>query len=232
MIHWEKKHIRIATWRERIDDVLALYNIKQKVRKEAEETGVVTKNTTFPLSIGFSYITKGKNTWILNMKYRNYDEWKADCDEYTWEFQICHDRENGDFYAVRTFKLPSGREVCCIFPPFNYEEYSEFHPVKEGDICSVMNRLLDMFDMESIIEYEDKLYITSKNMFVVGTSLAFNEHIYLFDKQLYYKRMSVDIDIPTVVCAEMLYRSNKLSMEWEGGSDTKFIPRAFFKKHT
>lgn len=230
MIYWEMKGIRIVTWKERIEDVWELYDMKKKVRREAEKTGVVTENTAFPLSIGFSYVTKGKNTWILNMKYRNYNEWKADCEEYTWEYQICQDRENGEFYAVRMFRLPSGREVCCIFSPLTYGEYAEFHPVKEGDIYSVMNALLNMFDMESIIEYEDRLYITSESMFVVGTPLAFHQHVYLFDKQLYYKRMSVGVDIPAVACAEMLHRSNKLSMEWEGANDIRLISCAFFKK--
>lgn len=232
MIYWEKKRIRIATWKERIDDVSELYDMKKKVRREAEETGVVTENATFPLSIGFSCVTKGKNTWILNMKYRNHDEWKADCEEYIWEFQICQDRESGEFYAVHTSSLPSGREVCCIFPPLTYEEYAEFHPVKEDDICSVINVLLSMFDIKSIIEYEDKLYITSESMFVVGTPLAFHQHVYLFDKQLYYKRMSVDIDIPTGACREMLHRSNKLSMERERPDGIRFTSRVFFKKYT
>ena len=44
--------------------------------------------------------------------------------------------------------------------------------------------------------------------------------------------MSVGVDIPAVACTEMLYRSNKLSMKWEGMNDIGLIPRAFFKKDT
>ncbi|MCD7941499.1 MAG: hypothetical protein LUH50_16420 [Bacteroides intestinalis] len=67
MTQQPKRDIRIATWKERINDVLALYDLKHSVRKEAEETGIVTENSIFPLSIGFSYITKRKKH--LDTKY-------------------------------------------------------------------------------------------------------------------------------------------------------------------
>lgn len=231
MTRLPKKYIHIATWKERYNDILALYDLKHSVRKEAEDAGIVTKNSIFPLSMGFSYITKQKNIWILKMKYRNYAEWKDDCEDNVWEFQICRDKESGELYAVRPFKLPSGKVVCCIFSPLSFKEYVDFYPVTDDDICSVMNALLDLLDMESIIEYEGKLYITSKNMFIVGTPLTLPEHSYLFDKQIFYRSMKVDVDIPYGACMEMLHRSNKLSMEWEKKEDIQFMTRAFFKKY-
>ena len=232
MTQQPKRDIRIATWKERINDVFSLYDLKHSERKEAEEYGIVTENSIFPLSIGFSYITKRKNTWILNMKYHNYEEWKNDCEDNMWEFQVCRDEESGEFYAVRPFKLPSGKVVCCIFSPLSFKEYVEFHPVTDDEVCSVMNALLDLLDMESIIEYEGMLYISSTKMFVVGVPLTLPQHSFLFDTQIYYRRMAVNVDIPHGACMEMLHRSNKLSMEWESQQDIQFMTRAFFKKYS
>lgn len=226
-----KKHIHISTGEERTKDVLALYELKTHVRHEAEEAGIVTETSTFPLSIGFSLTTEQMNVWVLKMKYHSYEEWKADCEDYIWEFQICRDKENGDVFAVRPFRLPSGEIVCCMFAPFSFKEYAKYCPVMENNICSTINSLLDMLYMESVVEYEGRLYISSKEMFVIGTPIVTLKHAYLFDKQLYYKRMSVDKDAPQGACVEMLHRSMKLSMEWERKGDANIGSLVFFKDY-
>lgn len=226
-----EKHVRLSTGRERTNDVLALYELKTRARSEAEAAGIVTEASVFPLSIGFSYITERKNVWILKMKYHTYKEWQADCEDYIWEFQICPDSETGELLAVRPCRLPSGKIVCCIFAPFAFKEYAEFHPVMENDVCSVVNSLLDLLYLESVVEYEGRLYISSKDMFVIGTPLSVPQHGFLFDKQLYYKTMIVGKDVPRGACVEMLHRSMKLSMEWERKSDSELTPLVLFKNY-
>lgn len=85
MIILKEKHVHIATGNERETDVLALYELKTRIRDKMEFAGIITENSTFPLSLGFSYVTSRKNVWILKIKYHTYNEWKANCEEYAWE---------------------------------------------------------------------------------------------------------------------------------------------------
>lgn len=228
MIILKEKHVHIATGNERETDVLALYELKTRIRDKMELAGIVTENTTFPLSLGFSYVTSRKNVWILKIKYHTYNEWKANCEEYAWEFQICTDKETGEIFAIRPYKLPSGEVVCCMFSPFSFKEYEEYQPVGENNVCSVVNSLLEMLYLETVVEYKGCLYVSSRDMCIVGTPLALSQRVFLFDKQLYYRRMRVDKDAPRVICKEMLFRSMKLSMEW-GEDDDRVGSQVYFQ---
>ena len=231
MSNLAEKYVHIAVGRERINDVLALYEQRIKVRHEAEEIGIVTENSTFPLSIGLMYLSERKNIWILNMKYHNYDEWRADCQDNLWEFQICSDRDTGEQYAVRPFKLPSGKVVCAMFSLLSYNEYDELCSVFGSALYPTMGSLLDMFYMESIVEYENRLYMASDGMFIIGRPLAFPRSAFLFDKQVYHKALNVNKDAPVKVCTEMLFRTMKLSMEWDRKDNSGFVSQVFFQSY-
>lgn len=224
-------NIRLAMGRERIDDVLTLYKLKTKVRREAEQSGFVNKDSVFPLSIGFAYGTDQKNIWILNMKYHCYKEWETDNENNIWEFQVCTNVETREVYAVRPFKLPSGRIVCCIFSASCFAEYDNLVSFQKNDIYSVLGTLLNILDMENLVESDGMLYIPSKDMFMEGRPLDIPKNAFLFDKQIFYKKMDVGVDASSRVCREMLFRSMKLSMEWKIKEGIKYIPMAFFKSY-
>ena len=92
----------------------------------------------------------------------------------------------------------------------------------------VVNSLLEMLYLETVVEYKGCLYVSSRDMCIVGTPLALSQRVYLFDKQLYYRRMRVDKDAPRVICKEMLFRSMKLSMEW-GEDDDRVRSQVYFQ---
>lgn len=231
MVKSTEANIRLAMGRERIDDILKLYKIKANVRREADESGIVNKDSVFPLSIGVSYTTAQKNTWILNMKYRCYEEWKTDNESNIWEFQVCINVETNEIYAVRPFKLPSSKTVCCIFSASYFAEYDDLILYQKDDIYSVLGILLNMLDMENLVESEGMLYLPSKDMFMIGRPLNMPKNAFLFDKQIYYKAVDVGVDAPSKVCTEMLFRSMKLSIEWKIKEDTQYVPVVFFKNY-
>lgn len=224
-------NIRLAMGRERIDDVLTLYKLKTKVRREVEESGSVDKDSKFPLSIGLVYATNRGNVWVLNMKYHCYEEWESDNESYIWEFQVYTNVETREIYAVRPFKLPSGKIVCCIFSPSYFAEYDNLVSFQKNDIYSVLGTLLNMLDMENLVESDGMLYIPSKDMFMEGRPLDIPKNAFLFDKQIFYKKMDVGVDVPSRVCKEMLFRSMKFTLEWRIKEGIKYIPVAFFKNY-
>lgn len=229
MVKKTEVNIRLAMGRKRIDDVLALYKLKTKVRREVEKSVGVDKDSEFPLSIGLVCATDRENVWVLNMKYHCYEEWETDNESYIWEFQICTNAETREMYAVRPFKLPSGKIVCCIFSASYFTEYNNLTSFRQNDRYSVLGALLNMLDMESLVESDGMLYIPSKDMFMTGRPLEIPKNAYLFDKQVYYKKMNVGVDASSKVCTEMLFRSMKLSMEWKIKEGTQYVPVVFFK---